>query len=35
VTRAQGIEKVIVNGTVSVDRDELTEARTGQVIRTR
>ncbi len=35
VTRAQGIDKVIVNGAVTVDRGELTEARAGQVIRAR
>jgi len=33
VTRADGIEAVIVNGAVSVERGELTGARSGQVIR--
>ena len=33
VTRADGIEAVIVNGAVTVERGELTGARSGQVIR--
>ena len=33
VTRAEGIEAVIVNGAVSVERGELTGQRRGQVIR--
>ena len=33
VTRAEGIEAVIVNGAISVERGELTGERRGQVIR--
>ena len=33
VTRADGIEAVVVNGCVAVERGELTGARSGQVIR--
>jgi N-acyl-D-aspartate/D-glutamate deacylase len=33
VTRADGIEAVIVNGRVTVERGELTGARAGQVVR--
>ena len=33
LTKAEGIEAVIVNGAVAVERGELTGARTGQVLR--
>jgi N-acyl-D-aspartate/D-glutamate deacylase len=33
LTRADGIEAVIVNGAVTVERGELTGARAGQVLR--